>query len=255
MDDKNKKPDLIAMLQATLDDHLGKEEFTTAFAQVVETMKTYKAQSEAEFAAMQSAISALSQKLANDNSTDLAALKAEAQTALAAIHSAVSDQMAQVHTHASQLQNGPQGEKGDQGEPGNDGLPDTADDIRNKLELIVEEDEKLKIDAIGHLREELDRLEKKISRGSGSGAVIASQRGQVKVYDLSASLDGIKSTFSLPAFWRVLTVDLSSAPNALRPTVDFTTDANAVTITFTSQIDPATQLASGQTCIVTYAEA
>lgn len=78
--------------------------------------------------------------------------------------------------------------------------------------------------------------------------------GTVKVYDLSSQLDGSTTTFALPAFWRVLTVDLSSTPRALRPDVDFTVDGTAMTITFTSQIRVASSLSAGQTCIVTYAE-
>jgi len=133
-------------------------------------------------------------------------------------------------------------------------LRDDAETLRNKLELL-EGDERLKIEAILGLREELDKLEKQIRSNGNGGGVIASQRGAVKVYDLSDLLDGSTQTFALPAFWRVLTVDLSSFPNALRPTVDFTTDGAAMTITFTGTIEPSTSLATGQTCIVTYAEA
>lgn len=50
--------------------------------------------------------------------------------------------------------------------------PDSAEEIRNKLELFTDEDEKLKIDAIGYLRKELDELKKLVlakSSGGGSG--------------------------------------------------------------------------------------
>ena len=130
--------------------------------------------------------------------------------------------------------------------------PDTADDIRNKLELLPD-GEKLKIEAIENLREELDELKKR----RGSTTVIgggSSGGGIVKAYDLSASLDGVTKTFALPAFWRVISVNLTSFPSVLRPTVDYTTDASAMTITFTSEIDAATALATGQTCLIIYAE-
>lgn len=132
--------------------------------------------------------------------------------------------------------------------PGDPGSPDTADDIRNKLELLPV-GEKLKIDAIEDLQKELDELKKNV--GKGGHQVVASQRGQVQVYDLSASLNGVLKTFTLPAFWRVIDVKLWSAP-VLQPTTDYTTNASGPSITFTSQIDAATLLAAGQTCLVIY---
>lgn len=151
---------------------------------------------------------------------------------------------------------GPQGPAGEsiQGPAGNDGSPDNADDIRNKLELLPE-GEKLKIDAIEDLERRLDELSKLIGRArTGGGSVIAYSRGQIKLYDLSDKLDGSTKTFALPAFWRVLTVQSTSTPNAFRPTVDYNTDGNAMSITFTDQIDAASTLSAGQSLTVLYAE-
>lgn len=150
---------------------------------------------------------------------------------------------------------GPKGDKGDPGESitgprgpkGNDGSPDTPKQIRDKLETL-KGDERLDRSAIKGLDDELKRIDSK------SNTSFAISRGQVKAYDLSASLNGVTKTFALPAFWLIIDVKLSSAP-VLRPTTDFTSDGNAMTITFTSQIDAATYLAAGQSCIVIYAEA
>ena len=76
----------------------------------------------------------------------------------------------------------------------------------------------------------------------------------VKVHDLSASLDGVTKAFPLPAFWRVISVSSSSAPFTYRPTTDYTVDGSAHTITFTSEIQAASSLQSGQTLIVMFAE-
>lgn len=160
---------------------------------------------------------------------------------------------------------GKDGAKGDQGDPGpageaiqgppgrdgKDGTPDTADDIRNKLELLPD-GEKLAIDAIQDLRKELDALRQDL-RGAAQ-SVIAYSRGQTKLYDLSDQLNGSKKTFALPSFWRVLMVQSTSTPNAFRPTVDYTVDGNAMTITFTDEIDAASTLSAGQTLTVLYAE-
>jgi len=51
--------------------------------------------------------------------------------------------------------------------PGTPGSPDTSEDIRDKLELL-EGDERLEIEAIKNLREELDALKKRIKGFSGS---------------------------------------------------------------------------------------
>lgn len=138
-------------------------------------------------------------------------------------------------------------------------LPQLGEKVRDSLELIQDEDEKLKIKAIGYLQEKLDELERKIraiSSGSGKTMYVPSGGGSgghtMMVYDLSASLDGVTKTFSLPAFWRVISVQSSSFPNAFRPTVDYTTDGSLNTITFTSEIDAGGTLAAGQTVIVTY---
>ena len=146
------------------------------------------------------------------------------------------------------------GEMGPQGLPGKDGSPDTPQQVRDKLE-VLNGNERLSIAAINNLREELDDLKKRLGRAGGTVFVGGSTRGAVKLYDISSQLNGILKTFPLPTFWRVSDVSSSSFPHAFRPTVDYTTDASAMTITFTSQIDAATTLATGQTVLIEYAEA
>ena len=119
--------------------------------------------------------------------------------------------------------------------------------------MLLEEGNRLPIEAVDGLEEALKAIQKikgeikYVPNGSSGGGI-------VKAYDLSSSLDGSTKTFALPAFWRIISVHLSSFPNILRPTVDFTSDAGAMTITFTSEIDAASSLASGQTLIIVYAE-
>lgn len=156
---------------------------------------------------------------------------------------------------------GPRGEKGEpgksivgpQGAPGTDGTdgsPDSAYDIRNKLELL-EDDERLKIEAIKNLREELDELREKVK--TGGNHTFAIQRGQMMTYDLSEQLNGVLKTFVLPAYWRIISVQSTSTPVVFRPIIDFTSDASVPSITFTSAIDASTTLAAGQSLLVIYA--
>jgi len=134
-----------------------------------------------------------------------------------------------------------------------DRLPKLGEQIRNSLELLQGED-RLDMDAIKGLKKKLEKIKKPtIIKGGGGGS--PSTGGKVvKVYDISSQLNGTKKTFSLPSFWRVLTVQSSSFPNAFRPTTDYTTDASAMQITFTSEITASSTLASGQTIIIQYAE-
>lgn len=134
-------------------------------------------------------------------------------------------------------------------------LPEYGTDIRDGLELLNGGD-RLSMKAIDGLLEALEEL-KKLRTGTiiNGGGGNASGGRIVKVYDLSSQLNGILKTFSLPAFWRVISVQSSSFPNAFRPTTDYTTDASAMTITFTSEITASSTLAAGQTIIVIYSEA
>lgn len=134
-------------------------------------------------------------------------------------------------------------------------LPQLGERIRDGLELLPE-GERLSIDAVEGLRDELERLDKKKS-GSGGNMMVAGPASGgriVKYHDLSSSLDGSTKTFSLPAFWRVISVHFSSAPWIARPTTDYTTDASVMTITFTDQIDASTVLSQPQSVIIVYAE-
>lgn len=147
------------------------------------------------------------------------------------------------------------GPPGPPGEPGKDAdeaaivaklendLPRFGEKFRDGLELL-EGDERLDASAIKGLDAAVRKYETKAIPGGGHGG------NYVQAYDLSSSLNGSTKTFSLPAFWKIVSVHLSSAPNILRPTVDYTSDASASTITFTSEINAATSLASGQTLLV-----
>ena len=133
-------------------------------------------------------------------------------------------------------------------------LPKFGTKYRDALELL-QGDERLDIKAIKGFEDEFIRIEKMIKElptvfvgGSSSGGRI------VKSYDLSSQLNGVTKTFSLPAFWRIISVHSSSFPNAFRETVDYTYDASVYSITFTSEITADTTLATGQTITIIYSE-
>ena len=144
---------------------------------------------------------------------------------------------------------GPQGEQGPAGEPGKDGSPDSGEQIVQKINELPTDADELKID-VSHIRG-MEAVQKDVatlkSRPAGS---IGSARDFFKDIDISAQLDGSTKTFNIPAVWTIISVDLSSHPyGSLRKSIDYT--FTPTTITFTSNIDAATQLASGQQCIIT----
>lgn|SRR3990167_4030328 len=123
-------------------------------------------------------------------------------------------------------------------------LPKLGEAMRDGLEFLGDDD-RLKIEAVKDLREELDELKKK--KTQISGGIIG--RDFIKDIDISGQLDGVTKTFNIQAVWNIISVHLSSFPYALRKTTDFT--YTPTSITFTSQIDAASSLAEGQTCVLT----
>ena len=245
-----------------LDESIDKEEFVALLEQLGKAVVAIERKNIDAYTSLQSKFALLIDELKNNSKSSLEDLKRQVNQAfvgdiIANMQREHTDRMKAVDAKMATVKNG---DKGDsvQGPPGMDGSPDTPLEIIEKLESVPEKD-KLVIEAIRGLRQELDELKKAANKSNANGTIYVgggtTGGGKtVKVYDLTSQLNGVLKTFALPAFWRVHTVDLSSFPNALRPTVDFTTDAALMTITFTSEINAATSLATGQTCIVTYSE-
>ena len=149
--------------------------------------------------------------------------------------------------------NGLNGVDGKDGIDGKDGSPDTAEQIVDKINTLPEEPDK-QID-IKHIKGWKKLIEEMIGKsktvfvggaGTGGGRI-------VKVYDFSDQLNGVLKTFTLPAFWRIIDVQIGTIP-PLRPTVDYTANAGNMTITFTDEIPAETYLIAGQSAICIYSE-
>lgn len=246
------------ILEAYEEDRLSKADFLDALEEVdkklTARMDGEKTELQAAAKSIAEAFDTLRAEIASERETSAQTIQTTGQATTERLEAKLREIEALVQTRLDQIQDGEQGPQGEPGPQGPAGSPDTAEDIRNKLE-ILEGDERLKIEAIRGLRQELDDLKKR----GGNTTVVHSGGGggggkTVKSYDLSDSLDGSTSTFALPAFYRVISVHLSSFPNILRPTTDYTVDASAMTITFTAEIDPAVSLATGQTLLIVYSE-
>ena len=132
-------------------------------------------------------------------------------------------------------------------------IPKLGFAVRDALELLTGR-ERLDIKYIKGWKKALAAIKKetKIFYAGGGGGAEGGRT--VLSYDIYDQLDGSTKTFTLPAFWRVISVHSSSFPNAFRATTDYTTDASAMTITFTSEINAATTLATGQTVTIVYSQ-
>lgn len=105
-------------------------------------------------------------------------------------------------------------------------------------------------DEINDLKEDIEELKnRKPASSRGRGFFGLGVRELIQEIDLSPQLNGVTKTFNIPAIYKIITVDLSSFPNALRKNIDYT--YTGTTITFTDEIDAASSLAVGQTCILT----
>ena len=125
-------------------------------------------------------------------------------------------------------------------------LPMFGTAFRDGLELL-QGDERLDAAAIKNLEKYLKEEITYLGGGATGGR-------RVTYYDLSDSLDGSTKVFSLPAFYKIISVHSSAQPFILRPTTDYTTDGATMQITFTSAVDETITLATGQSLLIVYAE-
>ena len=236
-----------------IDESLTRKEFTESFKKIMEFLTKLKEKNQGEFKNLNQKFSDQSNKMTGDNTSSISTLKAEL---MKLIEAALTDQATGMNLIRDKMRkikegtDGKDGASGMNGRPGidgKDGVPGKDAPTIKKIRKALKK--KLRISDIKGLQEELKKRGQTIMTGGGSGGGHI-----VKAYDLSDQLNGTLKTFSLPAFWRIISVHSSSFPNAFRPTTDFTSDASAFTITFTSEILSSSTLAAGQTIIVTYSE-
>lgn len=158
---------------------------------------------------------------------------------------------------------GPQGEKGlpgrdgedgkdsnvpgPKGEPGKDGGPDNPKQIAEKLNTLTEV---IDLNTIKGLMKYLEAMNKSVREKT---AVMRGGGDIVQYKDLSASLNGVTKTFTIPNNRKIIQVIGSSTPFVFRPTTDYT-GSGTTTLTFTSAITASDSLATGQSLIVLYTQ-
>lgn len=115
---------------------------------------------------------------------------------------------------------------------------------------IIDTQEHLK-KAIDELNDRIEQVRKiKVATSKSGGGM---NRAHISDLDISSQLDGSTKTFNIPAVFSIITVSLSSFPTVLRKNIDYT--YTNTTITFSDEIDAASSLAEGQTCVLTVVNA
>lgn len=141
-----------------------------------------------------------------------------------------------------QGEQGTGGENGRNGEDGKDGSPDTATEIRNKLEMLSGDDRLDKSFIKG-----LDEIEKNITR-IGSRVQTPAKAYAIHTKDCTSQCDGSRTTFSVGgSHFGIVGVFSTEFPQVHRPVIDYTETATGFTLT--SQITPP---ATGQTLIAQF---
>lgn len=155
---------------------------------------------------------------------------------------------------------GPQGKEGKRGRSGRDGQDGSVglvgkdgnlllpDEISQKLNTLSEV---LNISLIAGLEKRLATMTRMIQEKSGNNSVGKMRGGgdSLQVTDLSALLNGVTKTFTLPPHRKLVLASGSAAPfGAFRPTIDFA--HTRTSLTFTSNVDAASSLAQGQSLLV-----
>ena len=250
------------------DDKMSRKEFLENFEKILKFLMDLKEQNEKKFESLKENINNLSDELKEENTDNFRGFKDRFSEIAEQALKKQEDGLNFIKDKARNITRGKEGEKGKDADETKiitsvlariklpeqkETILDTPEQIVDKLESL-EGDERLAISAIDKLREELDKLNKMKQQVVYTGGGSSGGGRIVRAHDLSASLDSSTKTFSLPAFWRIISVHLSSFPNVLRETTDYTVDAAAMTIQFTAEIDAASSLANGQTCIVIFSE-
>lgn len=216
--DHNPQPNLLELFRGMLDDHLGKKEFLTAFEDVINHVKEADTKTAEAVTAIAESLTAKAEEIRQGNSSNFETHKAEALTLVAEALTKIDAALSAVDAKIASVRDGQDADEAvivdsvlekiklpEQKEI----ILDTPQDIRNKLE-VLQDGEKLAIEAIEGLRKELDALKKNNApflmgggphylAGSGitiSGNVLSATGGALSVLTATGTVDDSNTTFT-----------------------------------------------------------
>lgn len=135
------------------------------------------------------------------------------------------------------------GRDGVNGKDGRDGSPDTAEEVRDKLQMLRGEN-RLDASAIKNLPQSIKTHSQRSTRlGRGTGSPLL-------FYDLTPQCNGVLKTFTVPSHRPNSALLFSTQfPVIFRPTIDYSASGSALTLT-----NEVSAPEAGQTLLFLYAE-
>jgi len=187
--DENTPPNFLQLFQSLLDDHLGKAEFTARFKTVVEHVQATDAKLAESFKTLANHINQSS----TDSSASIAKLQDELRAALIQAHNAIDERMGAMEARINSVKDGDDADSEEvilevlarlQFPEQKEIILDTPEEIRNKLELL-QDDERLEQSAIKNLLEDLEKLRKEIKSHQGGSIGIHGPLWSLQDVDVS----------------------------------------------------------------------
>src|SRR3990167_6678899 len=229
------------------EDSLTKEDFVKSFEKVIEFVLKIQKEQEEAIKRLEETHKMLLDKNQYDHQTTLSDIKGQVNDVFVGdqikkvMNEMIGRKIKEFDMKISKVKDGYTPIKGKDYFDGKHGIEIKPAEIRDKLETL-KDDERLSIKAIKGLKEALELLKKMKTMYVGGGTA-----NKLVAIDFSSSLNGALTTFSFRSVYKVIDVKLSSKP-VLRLTTDYTW--NQTSVTFTSEINAATDLATGQSLIV-----
>ena len=179
-----------------IDESVSREEIESNIKKILDFLLKLKEKNQGEFKNLNQKFGEQSEKMKGDNAVSISELKAEFTKIINKALKDQSDSLNFMRDKARNLKNGKDGKQGPigpVGPQGSAGSPDTPVMVADKLELL-EDDNRLKIEAIMNLEKRLKDLEDRPVGGGGGGKKIT----YIKRINLSSQCNGILKTFILP---------------------------------------------------------
>ena len=192
-----------------------KDEFINAFQNVVNSVKKVNAKVDGALDQLNAAIQDLQEKIASEISLSNSDLEASIQKELNNIKNQQVQKMIQIDTRIATIQDGKDGKDGEDGKSGQNADEEAirqkitdwvtsnlalfGTNYRDALELL-QGSQRLRINAIDNLREELDSLKKDMSTRGRFGGAIGPSVIQKFLHNVTplGTINGVTTAFTLP---------------------------------------------------------
>lgn len=228
--DKNRLAKLENLIKL-VDEGITKEEFVKAFEAVVKQLLAVEQKLIDKNEEAVQVLKELHNQLLSDTNVSLSSLQGELRQAIDGALQEQSVGLNFIRDKVRRIKGGLDGKNGLDGLPGRDGSPDTAEQVRDKLEALNGE-ARLRIEAIGGLDERLKEIDARRTLRGGGFSKIAMDGHIVDDETPSGTINGVNKDFTtagIPNPNTSLKVYLNGARQRLAE--DYTLSKNTISFT------------------------